>query len=350
MSRSPLAAPPALTLPALAGWKYAPENPESAPGFDDSDWTPATKTTSASATPVPAGQPVLFTDDYGFHYGDVWYRGSWTGTAGAASVAISYQTGQVGMFLAWLDGTFLGAGEIPAPTSSQSTTQGWAATVTLPIPAAAQDSGDHLLAVLVRPMSHQEDGGANNAFKQALGLTSVTFAGAAPAVTWRIQGTLGGEAPRDRVRGPLNNGGLYGERAGWYLPDFPDQRWASVTLPSSDPRPGVAWYRTTFRLQLPRGIDASLGLTISDDPAKSYRAQIFLNGWNVGQYVNHVGPQHTFVLPTGILDLRGENTLAIAVLADGSTAGGLGDVTLANLGTAAGGVPVLPVHSPGDDR
>lgn len=347
VSRSPLAAPPALTLPALAGWKYAPENPESDPGFDDSDWTPATKTTSASATPVPAGQQVLFTDDYGFHYGDVWYRGSWTGTAGAASVAISYQTGQVGMFLAWLDGTFLGAGEIPAPTSSQSTIQGWAATVTLPIPAAAQDAGDHLLAVLVRPMSHQEDGGANNAFKQALGLTSVTFTGAEPAVTWRIQGTLGGEAPRDRVRGPLNNGGLYGERAGWYLPGFPDQGWVGVTLPSSDPRPGVAWYRTTFRLQVPWGIDVSLGLTISDDPAKSYRAQIFLNGWNVGQYINNVGPQRTFVLPTGILDLLGENTLAIAVLADGSTVGGLGDVTLANLGTAVGGVPVHPVLSPG---
>jgi hypothetical protein len=95
------------------------------------------------------------------------------------------------------------------------------------------------------------------------------------------------------------------------------------------------------------GVDASLGLTISDDPSKSYRAQIFLNGWNLGQYVNNVGPQHTFVLPAGILDSRGENTLAIAVLTDGSTVGGLGSVTLANLGTAAGGVPVVPVLSPG---
>ena len=176
----------------------------------------------------------------------------------------------------------------------------------------------------------------------------MTFAGAAPAVTWRIQGTLGGEAPRDPVRGPLNNGGLYGERAGWYLPGFPDQRWASVTLPSSDTSPGRrAGTGRRSGCSIPPGIDASLGLTISDDPAKSYRAQIFLNGWNVGQYINNVGPQHTFVLPTGILDLRGENTLAIAVLADGSTPGGLGDVTLANLGTAAGGVQVRPVLSPG---
>lgn len=347
-ARSPLAGPPALTLPALTGWKYATENPESAPGFDDSSWTPASKTTSASATPVPAGQPVvLFTDDYGFHYGDVWYRGSWSGTAGATAVSISYQTGQVGLFLAWLDGTFLGAGEIPVPTSSQSTVQGWAATVTLPIPAAAQDDGDHLLAVLVRPMSHQEDGGANNAFKQALGLTAVTFTGASPAVTWRIQGTLGGETPRDQVRGPVNNGGLFGERFGWYLPGFPDRHWSDVSLPAADPRPGVAWYRTMFRLDVPRGVDASLGLTITDTAAKSYRAQVFLNGWNVGQYISNVGPQHTFVLPDGLLDQNGQNTLAIAVLTDGSTDGGLGAVSLASLAAAAGGVPVRPVRSPG---
>ena len=69
-------------------------------------------------------------------------------------------------------------------------------------------------------MSHQEDGGANQAFKQALGLTAVTFTGASPQVTWRIQGALGGENPPDQARGPLNNGGLYGERTGWYLPGF----------------------------------------------------------------------------------------------------------------------------------
>jgi beta-galactosidase GanA len=345
-SRSPLAAPPALTLPALTGWKYAPENPESAPGFDDSGWTPATKTTSASATPVPAGQPVLFTDDYGFHYGDVWYRGRYSGTAGATAVSISYQTGQAGMFLAWLDGTFLGAGEIPTPTSSQSTVQGWSARVTLPIPAASQGSGSHVLAILVRPMSHQEDGGANNAFTRALGLTSVTFTGAAPKVTWRIQGTLGGETLSDPVRGPLNNGGLFGERSGWHLPGFADQAWTAVSLPHPDTRPGVSWYRTTFSLNIPASVDASLGLTITDTAAKPYRAQIFLNGWNVGQYISNVGPQHTFALPNGILNQQGANTLALAVLANTTTSAGLGTVSLANLGTAAGGVPVQPVVSP----
>jgi hypothetical protein len=110
----------------------------------------------------------------------------------------------------------------------------------------------------------------------------------------------------------------------------------------------VAWYRTRFRLDIPLGLDASLGLTITDDPSKAYRALIFINGWNFGQYINGVGPQTTFVLPAGILDPRGDNTLAIAVTTGGLPAGGvntsatinggLGAVTLVNLGTVAGGV------------
>jgi beta-galactosidase GanA len=347
-TRTMLSGPPAVTLPALSGWKRSPENPETAPTFDDSGWTVANKTTTFSSTPIPAGQhAVLFTDDYGFHYGDVWYRGSWSGTSGASSVSLSYQSGQVGMLLAWLDGEFLGASEIPTPTSSQATTQGWDATATLAIPSGLRGTGTHVLAVLVRSMAHQEDGGANNAFKQALGLTAVTFVGASPSVTWRIQGALGGETPADPVRGTLNNGGLFGERNGWHLPGFADQSWTNVTLPFATSAPGVSWYRTTFALAVPAGVDASFGLTITDDKSKSYRAQLFLNGWNVGQYIDNVGPQTTFVLPNGLLVTNGANTLAIAVLADGTTAGGLGSVTLTTLGTVAGGVPVSTVLSPG---
>ena len=53
------------------------------------------------------------------------------------------------------------------------------------------------------------------------------------------------------------------------------------------------------------------------------------------------------MLPNGILNQQGANTLAIAVLANTTASAGLGTVSLANLGTAAGGVPVTPVLSPG---
>ncbi|MBV9449725.1 MAG: beta-galactosidase [Streptosporangiaceae bacterium] len=338
-ARASLPGPQPVSLPALNVWKYATENPEAQPGFDDSSWGIANKTSSNSVTPVPAGQPVLFADDYGFHYGDVWYRGSWSGSSGVTSVSISYSTGQEGLLLAWLDGQFIGSHQMPIPTSAQATTQGWTATVPLPLPA--EDAGTHVLAVLVRPMSHEEDGGANNAFKTALGLTAVTFTGGTPALTWRIQGA----STVDPVRGPLNAGGLFGERDGWSLPRYDDRHWPSVTLPNADARPGVAWYRTRFRLDIPDGLDASLGLTITDDPSKAYRALIFVNGWNFGQYINGVGPQTTFVLPAGILDPRGDNTLAIAVTSGGlpaggvstsaTVSGGLGAVALVNLGTVS---------------
>ena len=337
LATAQLPGPATVTLPTLTGWRYAAENPESAPGFDDSGWRVANKTTSASVTPVPSGQPVLFADDYNFHYGDVWYRGHYSGTSGATSVSLSYSSGTEGLVMAWLDGTPLGTNRLPVPTSSQATTQNWTATATFTIPSVLSGSGAHVLSVLVRPMAHSEDGGANDAHKTARGLTAVTFTGATPSLTWRIQG---GSTTADATRGPLNTGGLYGERNGWHLPTFSDSAWQSVSLPSSDTFQGVRWYRTSFNPALPSGVDASIGLTLTDTSTRAYRAQIFLNGWNLGQYINDVGPQHTFVLPNGILQANASNVLALAVLADGTTPAGPGTVALTVLGTAAGGVTV----------
>jgi hypothetical protein len=72
-------------------------------------------------------------------------------------------------------------------------------------------------------------------------------------------------------------------------------------------------------------VDASLALTLDDDPARA-----------------DVGPQHTFVLPNGVLELRGGNTLALAVLTDGSTPAGPGTVALILLHAAAEGA--APSH------
>ncbi|HEY3477973.1 MAG TPA: beta galactosidase jelly roll domain-containing protein, partial [Streptomyces sp.] len=323
VARHQLAGPPPVILPALTGWHRAPENPEAAPDFDDSAWPIADKQTSYSTTPVPAGGPVLFADDYGFHYGDVWYRCAFTGPVDATGLALTYQTGTQGLLMAWLDGVPLGTHRMPVPTKAQATTGTWSATAGFAVPEDARGDVPHVLSVLVRPMAHDEDGGGRDSHKAARGLISAAFTGgaASPALTWRIQGAV---ATMDPARGPLNSGGLHGERSGWHLPDHDDRTWQPVTLPYTETRQGVAWYRTSFRLTVPHDVDASLGLTLTDDPARPYRAQIFLNGWNLGQYINDVGPQHTFVLPNGILRTRGSNTLALAVLRDGTTPAGPG--------------------------
>ena len=336
-----LAGPAPVTLPALTNWRTQYGTPEAAPGFDDSSWTAADHTTTANPTKPAPGRPVLYADDYGFHHGDIWYRGHFTATGAETSVSVSAITGRAGTFAVWLNGTYLGdSGDLGAGPQTKSFT----------VPAGTLRAGsDNVLSVLAENMGHNEDWNNNDSHKEPRGLTGVTLAepsGGAPRIAWRIQGNLGGENLADPTRGPMNNGGLYGERAGWYLPGFPDGRWAATTLPARQSTPGVTWYRTTFSLRLPHGQDTSLALHIADDPARHYRAQIFVNGWLVGRYINDLGPQTTFPVPNGILRADGRNTIAIASWgADGT--GGLGSVSLTDLGTQAGGVPVADVPSPG---
>ncbi|MEN3310186.1 MAG: hypothetical protein V7603_6388 [Micromonosporaceae bacterium] len=342
LARDPLPGPAPVTLPDLstATWRYAAESPESTVDFDDSGWAVADRTTTNSTTKPPAGAPVLTADDYGFHHGDVWYRLSYSGSA--ANVALRYGGGGAGLLQAWLDGNYLGEHQLPTGLSAPPTT----GTATFAVPAGLQAPGGHVLAVMVRDNSHNEDGGVNDAHKEGRGLISATFndgAGAAVPLpgTWRIQGNQGGEDITDTVRGAVNNGGLYGERAGWYLPGYPDRNWPVAATGV----PGTSWYRTEFKLDIPAVDDASLGLTIGAPGSTAhYRALIFVNGWNMGQYAADIGPQHTFVIPTGILNPDGRNTLAIAVTGDGSV---LEPVHLTNLGTVRGGVPVGLVRSPG---
>jgi hypothetical protein len=148
-----------------------------------------------------------------------------------------------------------------------------------------------------------------------------------------------------------NAGGLDGERHGWHLPGFPDQSWSTASVPAGSAPAGTSWYRTTFNLDVPAEDDASLGITIGNpatpQSAANYRALIFVNGWDIGQYIANVGPQHTFVVPNGILDPHGANTLAIAVTSNGGAGNGLENVQLTDLGTVRGGVPVALNSAPG---
>jgi beta-galactosidase GanA len=329
----PAAAP--ITLPALTDWKHIQESPESQPGFDDSGWQVADKTTSHSTT-TPGTLPVLFADDYGFHTGSTWYRGRFTGTGKETGITLSAQSGGgAAASSVWLNGVFVGS----------STADG---QKTYAFPAGAlKTGGDNVVSVLTVNMGHEEDYNESNGNKAARGLTGASLAGnPLGTITWRLQGARGGETPVDSVRGPLATGGLYGERAGYMLPGYPTKNWQPVTLPATDTTPGVSWYTTDVTLDVPKGQDTSLGLTITDDPSRKYRAEIYVNGWDMGNYVNYKGPQNSFPVPNGVLDPHGRNTVAIAVWnLDGST-GGLGKVALTNYGSYASSLTVAQNDSP----
>ena len=308
--------PRAVTLPALSQWRVHDGAPEIAAGFDDSGWLAATR----SSTPNPYWEhtlPILDSDAYGFHHGHVWYRGHFRATGKETGIRLSANTGvhlgNHGIFTAWLNGHFLG--------NNPSGAQQFAID-----PSWLRKNADNVIAVLVENTGHLQEEHSGS-FREPRGLLSATFADGSAPIHWKIQGNGGGEALPDAVRGPFNAGGLYGERAGWHLPGDPDTRWAAATLPHHTDTPGVDWYRTSFRLDLPDGQDVPIALRIHDDTPHHYRAIVFINGWQIGRYISDVGPQTDFELPSGLLKRHGDNTIAIAAW---STAhdGGLGEVSL----------------------
>lgn len=326
--------PAPVSLPALTTWHVSEAAPEITPPFNDSDWL----ATDRTSTPNPYWDhklPILDSDAYGFHHGNVWYRGHFKATGKEIGILLSANTGvhlgNHGIFTAWLNGHFLG--------NNPSGAQQFAID-----PSWLKPGGDNVVSVLVDNTGHNQEE-HNGAFREPRGLIAATFAGSPTTIRWKIQGNVGGENLLDPVRGPFNAGGLYGERMGWQFPGFADQRWTTTTLPRATDKPGVDWYRTSFRLDLPPGQDVPIALRIHDIAAHHYRAIVFINGWQIGRYISDVGPQTEFELPAGLLNTNGDNTVAIA---SWSTAqdGGLGEVSLVAQGNYRSALEVKAVAAP----
>ena len=126
--------------------------------------------------------------------------------------------------------------------------------------------------------------------------------------TWRVQGKIGGytrwtsytslrvsfinsaHSFPDTTRGVLNEGGLFGARAGWHLPGFDTSSWVerdfSVGLPNG--AAGIGFFVATFPLNFPAGFDVMLSFTF-DDNTQPYRALLFINGWMMGKRAANLG-------------------------------------------------------------
>ena len=66
---------------------------------------------------------------------------------------------------------------------------------------------------------------------------------------------------------------------GWAetIPSRLHSTWAAFGYDAPRARP-----QQVILLAVPADVDASVGLVLDDDPYRAYRAQIFLNGWNLG--------------------------------------------------------------------
>lgn len=345
--------PDAVTLPQLdqLQWTRRMDSPEAQPDFDDSKWVKAdTRASAAQTWTTPErGQPTLSMSDYGFHHGDVWYRGHIDITDTKTNeLELFYGGGGAGMIQVWIDGRFVGQDEMDTGRSFPETTD------SVKLNLGNLTPGKHVISVMVRNNSHNWNLMADDYHREARGLISASLTSKggnrfAVPIAWRIQGNKGGEQIADLVRGPMNNGGLYGEREGWYLPGKKEGFEPAKTT-DAPPAAGTYWLRTQFKLDLPKGHDVQLGLAFGDTTKprsdRDNRALIFVNGWNMGQFIANIGPQRTFVIPPGILNPNGDNTLALAVTTDGKAGNALEPIKLVNLRTVRGGVPLKIVPSP----
>jgi hypothetical protein len=126
------------------------------------------------------------------------------------------------------------------------------------------------------------------------GILNATLLGGGKFTSWKVAGNAGGEANIDPIRGPLAEGGLHAERLGWHLPGFDDGAWVSVSPTTELTGAGANFYRTVVPLDLPRGMDISLGFTLNAPPGSKFRAQLYVNGYQFAKFVPWIGNQILF--------------------------------------------------------
>lgn len=308
-------ASPDIKLPSLKDleWKYVDSLPEIQPSYDDSAWVAADhKTTNNSVAPLQTPTS-LYGSDYGFHTGTLIYRGHFVATGNETTFSVHTQGGSAFGSSVWLNQTYLGSWTGNAASSDNNS------TYKLPKLTAGKP---YVLTVVVDNMGLEEDWTVGSEqMKEPRGILDYQLSGRSQsAISWKLTGNLGGEDYQDLVRGPLNEGGLYAERQGWHQPEPPSQQWNSSSPLEGISQAGVGFYSASFDLNIPSGWDVPLYFTFGNTttPSEAYRAQLYVNGYQFGKYVNHVGPQTAFPVPQGILNYQGTNWVAVSMWAQQS--------------------------------
>ena len=304
--------PPNITIPNLStlSWRYLDSLPEIKPNYSDTLWTICNQTYSNGNRTLTTPTS-LYASDYGYHAGSLLYRAHFLSGPNTTSIYLNV-TGGIGFgHSVWLNSTFLGS--FPGNGSLQFFAQ------TLNLPQQLAPNTPQTLTVLIDHMGQDEEAPGTDAIKFPRGILDFTIAGVdAHSVEWRMTGNLGGEAYRDRARGPRNEGAMYAERQGYHLPDPPSADWA-IASPIKDGlgKPGVGFYAASFELDVPVGWDVPMSFVFngsaSIDSGFNYRCQLFVNGYQFGKYVNNLGPQTVFPVPEGILNHNGKNDIALTL-------------------------------------
>lgn len=275
--------------------------------------------TNTSNPTVPAlNNPVLYVDDYDIHVGNHIYRATFTATSEPPNgVFLNITGGTAFGYSAWLNGEFIGSWLGLSWVDKEETTFSFSN-------ATLNAEGENVLIIVMDNSGHDQRTAALN----PRGIFNATLIGSGSYSfeVWKIAGTAGREDLLDPVRGPLNEGGLWAERAGVHLPGYPDTDLTDLDSNSTNlsvPGAGIRVYRTVVPLSVPAGLDVSVSFRLTAPSNKTFtsnsgytnelRALLFVNGYQYGRFNPYIGNQIDFPVPPGILNYNGDNTIAVTV-------------------------------------
>ncbi len=283
---------PTLKLPDLAAleWRAIDSLPEIKPSYDDSAWAvadhPTTNNTSYDETyfvkfslKTPTS---LIAGDYGFGAGSLLYRGYFEALGNEQSLYLSTTGGGGFGHSVWINETFIGSW---AGSQASSYNQ----TLTFPPRLKLARGKTYVITVMIDHMGQETNWWpGHDLMKTPRGIIDFAVPGHEKSdIKWKLTGNLSGEQYLDKVRGPLNEGGTWAERQGYHLPAPPSQDWERASpIRDGIDAAGVAFYAATFYLDIPSGYDVPLSFVFANGTgtATNYRVQLFVNGWQFGEY------------------------------------------------------------------
>ncbi|KAK4192488.1 beta-galactosidase precursor [Podospora australis] len=314
--------PPEITLPdlsnkAITPWRYLDSLPEIQSSYNDSEWrTCHLISVNTHGLHHPDMTYSLYGSDYGYHSGILIFRGHFNSTGLDKYFTIITQGGTAFANSVWINGTFLGS------WAGNSTVSRDTARYLLP---ELQTGVEYIITVLVDNMGLEEnDSSGGDQMKIPRGILHYELTqeleGYTPRydIAWKVTGNLGGEDYRDKLRGPLNEGGLYVERQGFHL-GFDTTGYDKSSPFDGIDAPGVAFYTTNVELNIndtkwdvPINFEFEAG---NATESGNCRVWLWVNGFQMGRYIPHIGPQTSFHVPEGVLLHNGTNHISLAIWA-----------------------------------
>ena len=233
----------------------------------------------------PTAPRSLYSSDYGFHTGNILWRGHFVATGKERNFSAEVQGGAAFGISVYLDDRQ--AAYFPGTITNASM------KVTAQLPPLKPGS-EHVMVALQDHMGLEQNyGPGGDLHKTPRGILNYAFTGTnTTGISWKVTGNLGRESYIDRVRGPLNEGGLFPERQGFHQPGVDTSTWTPGSPLEGPDAPGVCFYSTAFDLDIPAGIDAPLSFVFANTTTlvPAFRAQVYVNGYQFGKYVSHLGP------------------------------------------------------------